>query len=110
MSSLTMYHFDELILERIAVERGVQDVKDIADLTRKQRDLVFADMLLVLYLSPTETASLSKKHGQFSQTIGSQYISDKDGLLDMIRKLYSKWDDDKLDDLDESGGLSWMEL
>lgn len=92
------------------MERGVQDVKDIADLTRKQRDLLFADMLLVLYLSPTETASLSKKHGQFSQTIGSQYISDKDGLLDMIRKLYKKWDDDKLDDLDESGGLSWMEL
>ena len=110
MSSLTSYYFDRLVLERIAVERGVQDVKDITELTKKQKDLVFADMLLVLYLSPTQTASLSKKHGSFSQTIGSQYISDKAGLLDLITKLYAKWGDDKLEDLGDMGNLEWIPM
>ena len=110
MSSLTSYHFDRLALERIAVERGIQDVKDITELTKKQKDLVFADMLLVLYLSPTQTASISKKHGSFSQTIGSQYISDKAGLLDLMTKLYAKWGDDKLEDLSDMGNLEWIQM
>lgn len=110
MSSLTGYVFDEAVLERIALERGVSEVKQFAELTQKDKDLVLADMLLVLYLSPTQTASLSKKHGSFSQTIGSQYISDKAGLLDLITKLYAKWGDDKLEDLGDMGNLEWIPM
>lgn len=110
MSSLTGYHFDQSVLERIALERHVQDVTSLEELTQKDRDLLLADMLFILYTSPTQTASLTKQHGPFSQTIGSQYISDKRNIYELMNKLYSKWDDPKLEDVeDTAGGLSWAE-
>lgn len=109
MSSLTNYAFEQHTLERIAMERGVSNIDDIDKLTKKQKDLVFADMLLVLFLSPTQSSSISKKHGQFSLSIGSQIISDKDGIYNLMVKLYTRWNDDKLEDIDGlGGGLEWL--
>lgn len=110
MGSLTGYHFEKSVLERIALERGVSNVKSLEELTQKDRDLILADMLFILYTSPTQTASLTKQHGSFSQTIGSQYISDKRNIYELMNKLYAKWGDPKLDDVtDTAGGLSWIE-
>lgn len=111
MSSLTGYVFDEAVLERIALERGVSEITDFADLTQRDKDLVLADMLLVLFTSPSQTASLSKKHGQFSQTIGSQIIYDKDDLYDLMMRLYKKWGDPLAEELaDMGGGLEWIPM
>lgn len=110
MGSLTGYHFDRPVLERIAIERGVDGVTSFEDLSQKERDLILADMLFVLYTSPTQSASLTKQHGSFSQTIGSQQISDKRNIYEMMNKLYAKWNDPKLEDVtDSEGGLSWCE-
>lgn len=111
MSSLTNYTFEQHTLERIAMERGVTNVESVEALTRKQKDLILADMLLVLFLSPTQTPSLSKKHGQFSMSIGSQIVSDKDDIYDMMIKLYTRWgDEEKLEDLEGMGhGLEWLD-
>lgn len=97
MSSLTGFTFDEAVLERIAIERGVDKAEDFSDLTQKDRDLVLADLLFVIFTSPSETASLTKKHGQFSQTIGSQVITDKDDIYDLMMRLYRKWNDPMAD-------------
>lgn len=110
MSSLTGYHFDRAVLERIALERGVGCVSSLEELTQQDKDLILADMLFILYTSPTQSASLTKQHGSFMQTIGSQYISDKRGIYDLMKKLYAKWSDPKLEDVaDMDGGLSWLE-
>lgn len=110
MGSLTGYTFDRPVLERIALERGVQDAVSLEELSQRDRDLILADMLFVLYTSPTQTASLTKQHGAFSQTIGSQYISDKRNIYELMNKLYAKWDDPKLEDIsDTAGGLAWLE-
>ena len=110
MSSLTGYIFDDAVLERIALERNVSDVCSFAEITEKDKDLLTADLLFVLYTSPSQSASFSKKHGQFSQSVGSQIITDKDGIFDFMMRLYKKWEDPKVEELERiGGGLEWMQ-
>ena len=108
IGSLTGFSFERSVLERIALERGVDRVSDVADLTEKDKDLITADLLYVAFFSPTDTASMTKKHGTFAITIGSQYITNRGALWRMMKRLYDKWGDDKLGDTNE-GGLQWME-
>ena len=49
MSSLTGYIFDDAVLERIALERSVADVASFSEITEKDKDLLTADLLFVLY-------------------------------------------------------------
>ena len=110
MSSLTGYIFDDAVLERIALERSVADVASFSEITEKDKDLLTADLLFVLYTSPSQSASISKKHGQFSMSIGSQTITDKDGIHNLMVRLYQKWDDPKAEELESfGGGLEWMQ-
>lgn len=110
MSSLTGYVFDKPVLERIAMERGVNCVTSFAQLSERDKDLIMADLLFVIYTSPTQTSSISKSHGNFSQTIGSQYISDKKNIYELMMKLYNKWNDPKAGTVNVGGnGLQWME-
>ena len=110
MSSLTGYIFDDAVLERIALERNVSDVCSFAEITEKDKDLLTADLLFVLCTSPSQSASISKKHGQFSQSIGSQTITDKDGIYNLMVRLYQKWEDPKIKEIEEmGGGLEWMQ-
>ena len=110
MSSLTGYVFDDAVLERIALERNVAEVGSFAELSEKDKDLLTADLLFVLYTSPSQSASFSKKHGQFSQSVGSQKITDKDGIYNLMMMLYQKWEDPKAEELESiGGGLEWMQ-
>lgn len=110
MSSLTGYVFDDAVLERIALERNVAEVCSFAELSEKDKDLLTADLLFVLYTSPSKSASISKKHGQFSMSVGSQTITDKDGIHNLMMRLYKKWEDPKVEELEDmGGGLEWMQ-
>ena len=110
MSSLTGYIFDDAVLERIALERSVADVASFSEITEKDKDLLTADLLFVLYTSPSQSASFSKKHGQFSQSVGSQTITDKDGIYNLMMRLYNKWEDPKAKEVENmGGGLEWMQ-
>ena len=110
MSSLTGYIFDDAVLERIALERNVAGVASFSEITERDKDLLTADLLFVLYTSPSQSASFSKKHGQFSQSIGSQIITDKDGIYNLMVRLYQKWEDPKVNEIEEmGGGLEWMQ-
>ena len=110
MSSLTGYVFDDAVLERIALERNVAEVGSFADITEKDKDLLTADLLFVLCASPSHSASISKKHGQFSMSIGGQTITDKDNIFDIMMRLYTKWEDPKAEELESiGGGLEWMQ-
>lgn len=109
MSTLTGFTFEKSVLERIAMERGVSGVTDYNQLEQKEKDLMLADMLLVIYTSPYQTSSLTKQHGAFTQTIGSQIITDKRGIYNHMTALYRKWNDAKLETVNEmDGGLQWI--
>ena len=110
MSCFIGYVFDDAVLERTALDRNVAEVGSFAELSEKDKDLLTADLLFVLYTSPSQSASISKKHGQFSMSIGSQTITDKDGIHNLMMRLYNKWDDPKAEELESlGGGLEWMQ-
>ena len=110
MSSLTGYVFDDSVLERIALERNVAEVGSFSEITERDKDLLTADLLFVLYTSPSQSASISKKHGQFSMSIGGQTITDKDEICRLMLRLYQKWEDPKVKEIEDmGGGLEWMQ-
>lgn len=110
MAGLTNYVFDKSVLKRIAMERGVLHATNLGDIDGKARDLIYADMLLVVYLSPNTIASRSKSHGSYSQSVGSQVVSSRSDIYNMLRFIYKRWNDEKLQDVENLGGcLQWME-
>lgn len=110
LSGLTGFVFDRAVLERIAHERGVSDVTDVSTLEQKQKDLLLADLLLTVYLSPNSSASYSEAHGSYKKSIGSQTLNEKKSIYNMLVSLYRKWNDEKLESIsDTEGGLQWLD-
>lgn len=109
ISSLTGFVIDKSVCERIAMERGVEGVTSIGELEQKTKDLLLADVLYYIYLSPNSSASMTKQHGAFTQTVGSQTINDKKGIYNTLIALYKKYDDDMLETVEAmEGGLQWL--
>lgn len=109
LSGLTGFVFDKAVLKRIAMERGVLEVTAYDELEQQQKDLLLADLLYTVYMSPNSSASLTKNHGAYSQTIGSQTINDKEGIYNLMIALYRKWNDEKLEAVEEmNGSLQWL--
>lgn len=107
MRGLLDYPFSDNTLQTIAMERGVQDVSDYSQLEQKQKDLLLADMLRVIYFSPSQTASETKQHGSFTHTKGSSIYNSKKDLYNYMMSLYRKWDDANLETI-EGGSLQWL--
>lgn len=99
LEGLTAFVFDKAVLKRVALERGVSKITSYEDLTQKDRDLLQADLLFVIYTSPNYTASLTNQHGTYTQTIGSQRYDTKKDVYNVMIGLYEKWDDEKLGQL-----------
>jgi hypothetical protein len=111
LSGLTGYVFDKAVLKRIALERSVYDVKDYIELTTQDVDLLRADLLYTAYLSPNVWASSTNQHGSFARTVGSQtiYASEREKLYNIFYNIYKKYNDEKLEGLDNVGGtLEWL--
>ena len=102
MSGLTGFTFDKAVLTRIALERGVDQVTAYAQLTKRQRDLITADLLLTAYLSPTVWASFDQAHGSFKKGVGSQTMYNKEEIYNYLYNIYSQYEDEKLDELPDN--------
>lgn len=110
ISTLTGFVIDTSVCKRIAFDRGVLGITDLSQLDEKTKDLLRADVLFYIYTSPNTSASLTKQHGAFSQTVGSQTINDKKGLYNIMYALYKKWNDDMLEVVEAmEGGLQWLD-
>lgn len=102
MSGLTGFTFDKAVLTRIALERGVDQVTAYSQLTKRQKDLITADLLLTAYLSPNVWASFDQSHGSFKKGIGSQTMYNKEEILDYLRGIYEEYEDEKLDEVPDN--------
>jgi hypothetical protein len=109
MANMTGYSFTREQLEHIALNRGTLGIEHFHDLTLRDKNLMLADMLFIIYTSPTSSGAITKQHGDYSVTIGSAQIGDKDKLYKLIDALY-KNPDKELNQLlaDSQGGLSWL--
>lgn len=110
LSGLTGFVFDKAVLQRIALDRQVLNV-DPKDLDAKTKDLLRADLLYTAYISPNVWASHTHAHGSFSQTTGSQtiYNEDKERIYNVFMGIYRKYNDEKLEEIDDSSTLQWLE-
>lgn len=113
LSGLTGYVFDKAVLTRVAYERGVQDVTNFEELDTKTKDLLKADLLYTAYLSPNVMASSTQSHGSYTKTIGSQtiYAAEKERLYNMFYNIYSKYEDDKIEEIKSNEAtLQWLDF
>lgn len=111
LSGLTGYVFDKAVLKRIALDRSVDSVTSYDELDAKMKDLLRADLLYVAYLSPNTWASHTNQHGSFSQTVGSQTMTnqEKERIYNTFIAIYKKYDDAKLEEIEnEQGFLQWL--
>lgn len=110
LSGLTGFVFDKSVLKRIALDRGVSDIRSYSDLDSRTKELLRADLLYTAYLSPDVIASSTKQHGSYTQTVGSQTVYDRRWLYNSFITIYHKYDDEKLEAAESSdGGLQWLE-
>lgn len=109
MAGLTGYSLDRQVLQRIAVDRHIHAELCPTDLTQRQKDLLLADILFVIYMSPNSLPSRSHQHGQFSMSVGQQTLGNRQDAFDMMRRLYAKWGDDKLDLVPDTSAIEWVE-
>ncbi len=110
MANMTGFTFERGQLENIAMNRGVQDVMFLSDLTQRDKNLLLADMLMVIITSPSKTASVTTQHGDYSTTIGSVTIDNTDELRKLMIALYQN-PDAELSEIMASynGGVSWVQ-
>lgn len=110
LSGLTGFSVSKAVLKRIAMKRGVINATNIGDIDQRTEELCTADILFVMYMSPTSTPTTTYKHGNFSRTIGSQTINTKKDIWNLCFFYYKKWDDDMLDEIQSVGGeLQWLD-
>lgn len=112
LSGLTAYVFDKSVLKRIALDRGVLGVEDSSELDEQTKELLKADLYYTAYMSPNVWASSTHSHGSFSQTIGSQtiYNEEKERLYNMFMKIYKKYNDTMLSEVEASdSNLQWLD-
>lgn len=110
LSGLTGFVFDKAVLQRIALDRQAL-YSDPEYLDTQTRDLLRADLLYTAYISPNVWASHTHAHGSFSQTTGSQtiYNEDKERIYNVFMGIYRKYNDEKLEEIDDSSTLQWLE-
>ena len=111
MSGLENIVLDKAVLMRIALERHVKNITDFDMLTIKDIDLLDADICMAIYYSANHTSSFSHSHGSFTHSIGSQTLTeeDKERFYKKAKKLYEKYDDDKLDEVKKDDwNLQWL--
>lgn len=111
MSGLTSFVFDKAVLQRIALDREVDEVTDYDELEEEQKALLKADLLYAAYLSPSVWASQSYSHTGFSKSTGQQsiYSEEKDRIYKAFMAIYKKYDKAKAEEISDSQGfLQWL--
>lgn len=104
LKSKTRYSFTEDNFIAIALDRGCDpddDVYDEAVVTKRQRELMTADIIFTaVLLSPSNTASLSQSHNGYQKTIGQEQDFYQDEKIKYAIQIYKLYDDEKGEILD----------
>ena len=103
-ASTTYSRFDEQNFIKIALDRGCNpddDVYDESVVTKRQRELMTADIIFAaVLLSPSNTSSLQQSHNGYQKTIGSEQDFYQDDKIKYAIRMYKLYDDDKAEILE----------
>lgn len=107
-NALTGFTFTRKQVEYVVLSRGLQDVTDMSQLSERDKDLLTADLVRIIYTTPSQVGSTTKSHGDSTLTEGAMYISDKRQLYQWMMSLYSKWGENPFPE-ELEGGVSWID-
>ena len=103
-ASTTYSRFDEQNFIKIALDRGCNpddDVYDESVVTKRQRELMTADIIFAaVLLSPSNTSSLQQSHNGYQKTIVSEQDFYQDEKIKYAIRMYKLYDDDKAEILE----------
>jgi hypothetical protein len=110
LSNLTGYSFTKEQILSVAYNRGFDEETDITTLTLRDRNLLLADLLFIIFTSPSSSGALTKQHGDYSVTIGSTQITDKADICKLMNALYENPDKELGQILSSyTGGVYWVD-
>lgn len=108
-NALTGFTFSRKQVEYAVMSRGLSDVTDITELAQRDKDLLTADLLRIIYTTPSQSSSQSWSHGDASESEGGQYISDKKQIYQYMIGLYQKWGENPFPE-DLEGGAAMYDI
>lgn len=84
-------------VKAVLVDRNLLDSEDdeILNIEQRMRELLYADILMLIATSANTSGGGSSEHGGFSQRKGSEVIHSTDRFTKMAMDIYKKWSDDK---------------
>ena len=100
LEASTMYSsFSEKNLIKIALDRGVEPTADVYDesvVTKKERDLMSADLIYAAVLfRPSDTASLQQSHNGYQKTVGQEKDYYQDTKIKYAISIYELYGDER---------------
>jgi hypothetical protein len=108
-NALTGYTFTEKQIKYIVEDRGLINVTSSSEISRRDKNLVIADLLFIIYTSPSSSGQITRQHGDYSVTIGSTQITDKDDIYKLLMAIHSNPDEELSVILSSAqGGASWI--
>lgn len=103
LTAKTRYSFDEETFKVIIVDREVNPSTDVMTITKRQKELMEADVIFTaVLLSPSNTASVHEAHNGYSKTIGQEQDFYQDKKITYAIQIYKKYDDEKAEALEAS--------
>lgn len=104
LKASTRYTFESVTFEKIALDRGCNpddDVYDETKVTKRQRELMTADIIFTaVLLSPSSTSSLQQSHNGYQKTVGSETDYYQDDKIKYAIRIYNQYEDERADILD----------
>lgn len=105
LEAATRYTFEEQTFIKIARDRGCQPTDDVYDesvVTKRQRELMTADIIFTaVLLSPSNTSSLSQSHNGFQKTIGQEQDFYQDDKIKYAIAIYNLYGDERAEILEQ---------
>lgn len=97
LRGLVGFDVPESVLNSIRAYREVNKAADISELTVKQKDLLYADLLMWASTSPTSYTGTKESDGGWSRTESNKTVSvtDKKRFENMAMSIYKKYLDRK---------------
>lgn len=91
--SKTRFSLEESQVATILIDRNIDGSTDASTLCKEEKELLYADLLMLVASSPKMTGSYSKSHGNYSERWGSEMV-DIEGLIKRALVIYAKYNDD----------------
>lgn len=101
LKASTRYSFDEQNFIKIALDRECDPDEDVYTVTKRQRELMTADIIFTaVLLSPSNTASLSQSHNGYQKTIGQEQDFYQDEKIKYAIRIYNIYEDERAEILE----------